>query len=198
VNSAATECNFSNFGNIQTKKCSLLSVAKTHKTNVVCMDIHRCHASLGLLKTCSKQKLSDDDEPACTTDNVPSDAKDDDFEHLAQNLINMATADNAADAANEEEELLALPLVVVPHRAGHHTCTQIPITSLFDFTRSDNGLDFYWQGVIKGLCYGYRIFVDIFFYFLFPLFTSNKTQRDTYQISFLEFILNFVNIIYSQ
>jgi hypothetical protein len=151
ANSAATECNFSNFSNIQTKKCSLLSVAKTHKTNVVRMDIHRHHASLGLLKTCSKRKLGDDEEPACTADNAPSDTEDDDFERLAQNLINMDAADEAADAADKEEELSALPRVVVPPRAGRHTCTQIPTTSLFDFTRSNNGIDFYWQGAIKGL-----------------------------------------------
>jgi hypothetical protein len=36
ANSGATECNFSDFGNIQTKKRSRLSVDKTHKINVVC------------------------------------------------------------------------------------------------------------------------------------------------------------------
>ena len=77
------------------EKRSLLSVTKTHKTNVVHMDIHRHHTSLSLLKTCSKRKLSYDEEPACTADNAPSDTEDDDFECLAQNLINMATADEA-------------------------------------------------------------------------------------------------------
>jgi hypothetical protein len=41
-------------------------------------------------------------------------------------------------------------------------------------------------------CYGY------IFYFLFSLFTSRKTQHDTYQNSYSEFILNFLDIIYSQ
>jgi hypothetical protein len=36
------------------------------------------------------------------------------------------------------------------------------------------------------------------FYFLFSLFTSRKTQHNTYQNSYSEFILNFLNIIYSQ
>jgi len=37
-------------------------------------------------------------------------------------------------------------------------------------------------------CYGYWIFVNIFFYLLFSVFTSRKTQWDTYQYSYLEFI----------
>ena len=36
------------------------------------------------------------------------------------------------------------------------------------------------------------------FYFLFSLFTSRKTQCNTYQNSYSEFILNFLNIIYSK
>jgi hypothetical protein len=63
ANSGATECNFSDYGNIQTKKCSRLSVEKTHKINVVHMDIRQRHASLGLLNCCGKCKLGDDDEP---------------------------------------------------------------------------------------------------------------------------------------
>jgi hypothetical protein len=50
ANSGATEYNFSDFGNIQTKRCSCLSVDKTHKINMVQMDIWRCHAALGVLK----------------------------------------------------------------------------------------------------------------------------------------------------
>ena len=36
-----------------------------------------------------------------------------------------------------------------------------------------------------------------FLYFIFPLFTSRKTQHDTYQNFYSEFILNFLDIIYS-
>ena len=136
ANSAAMECNFSNFGNIQTKKCSLLLVANTHKINIVHMDIYCHHVTLALLKTHSKRKLGDDDKPTCTTDDVPSDAEDNNFESLAQNLIDMAIADKAANIVNEEEELLALSCVVIPpnqQRAAHHTCTQIPLASLFWF-----------------------------------------------------------------
>jgi len=71
------------------------------------------------------------------------------IESLAQNLIDMAIADEAADTADKEEELLALSRVVVPpinKKAGRRTHTQISLTSLFDFSRSDNGLYFYWQG----------------------------------------------------
>jgi hypothetical protein len=52
ANSGVTECNFSDFGNIQTKKCSCLSIDKTHKINKVRMDIWRRHVALGVLKTC--------------------------------------------------------------------------------------------------------------------------------------------------
>jgi hypothetical protein len=109
ANSGATECNFSDYGNIQTKKRSRLSVEKTHKINVVRMDIRRCHASLSLLKCCSKRKLSDDDEPSSTAADEPSDANadDDSFEGLMQNLINSAIDDSAADIANEAEEATA-------------------------------------------------------------------------------------------
>ena len=77
TNSGASEYNFSDFGNIQTKKRSWLSVEKTHKINIVRMDIHRRHASLGLLKCRSKRKLGNDDEP---TVDESSDAEDDSFE----------------------------------------------------------------------------------------------------------------------
>ncbi|KIM73621.1 hypothetical protein PILCRDRAFT_80982, partial [Piloderma croceum F 1598] len=49
ANSGATKCNFSDFGNIQTKKRSRLTVEKTHKINLVRMEIRRRHASQGLL-----------------------------------------------------------------------------------------------------------------------------------------------------
>jgi hypothetical protein len=41
ANSGATERNFSDYGNIQTQKHSLLKIEKVHKTNVLRMDILR-------------------------------------------------------------------------------------------------------------------------------------------------------------
>src|SRR5882762_597188 len=65
-------------------------------------------------------------------------------------------------------------------------------------TLSTAGVFLVHHSSLHNRCYGYWILVDIFFYFLFPLFTSSKTQHDTCQIFFLEFILNFLNIIYSE
>jgi hypothetical protein len=154
ANSGATECNFSDFGNIQTKKRSRLSVDKTHKINVVRMDIRRRHASLGLLTCRGKRKLGDDDEPSSTAVDEPSDAEDYSFEGLAQNLIDSAINDEAADAADEAEEATApssAPAVPNQQRTRRPARTQIPLASLFDFTRLDNGLDFYWKGAIRNL-----------------------------------------------
>ena len=153
ANSGATECNFSNYGNIQTKKRSRLSVEKTHKINVVCMDIRRCHASLGLLKCRGKRKLGDDDEPSSTAVDEPSDtdADDDSFEGLAQNLINSAIDDSAANEAEEATAPSSAPAVPNQQRTRRPTRTQIPLASLFNFTRLDNGLDFYWKGAIRNL-----------------------------------------------
>jgi len=151
ANSGATECNFSDYGNIQMKKRSRLSVEKTHKINVVCMDIRRRHASLGLLKCRGKRKLGDDDEPSSTAVDEPSDAEDDSFEGLAQNLIDSAINDEAADAADEAEEATAPSSAPAVPRTRRLARTQIPLASLFDFTRLDNGLDFYWKGAIRNL-----------------------------------------------
>jgi len=76
-----------------------------------------------------------------------SDAQDDSFESLAQNLISWpyAAADEIADRAGE----LSAPLLQPRTRRRSHT--QIALATLFDFTRSDNSLDFYWKGAIKML-----------------------------------------------
>ena len=140
ANSAVTEGNFSDFGNIQTKKCSWLSIKKTHKINVVRMDIHCCHASLSLLKCWSKHKLGDDGEPSSTTEDEPPDPEDDSFKGLAQNLIGLAIDDKTAntnEAADKAEDLPVLPSVVVaPSQPCTHrpTCTQTPLATLFNFT----------------------------------------------------------------
>lgn len=149
TNSGASECNFSDFGDIQTKKRSRLSVKKTHKINIVRMDICRRHASLGLLKCRSKRKLGNDDEP---TVDESSDAEDDSFEAVAQNLIGLAD-DTAADADTAANDISAAPAAATLNLQGTHrrSRTQIPLATLFDFTRLDNGLDFYWKGAIKNL-----------------------------------------------
>jgi hypothetical protein len=150
TNSGASECNFSDFGNIQTKKRSRLSVEKTHKINIVRMDIRRRHASLGLLKCRSKCKLGNDDEP---TVDESSDAEDDSFEAVAQNLIGLANDNAAADADAAADDISAAPAAATLNLQGTHrrSRTQIPLATLFDFTRLDNGLDFYWKGAIKNL-----------------------------------------------
>ena len=108
------------------------------------MDIRQRHASLGLLKCCSKRKLGNDDEP--TVDEA-SDAEDDSFETVARNLIGLADDDAAADDTS------AAPAAATLNLHGTRRCnrTQIPLARLFDFTRLDNGLDFYWKGAIKNL-----------------------------------------------
>jgi hypothetical protein len=69
-------------------------------------------------------------ELACTTNDVPQDAKDDNFESLTQNLIDMAiVADKATNTADEEEELLALSRVVVPPISKRLAVTHILLKS---------------------------------------------------------------------
>jgi len=73
---------------------------KTHKINVVRMDIQRRHAALGVLKTRGKRKLGHDDNPAeSTTEDLPSDNEGEDFGAVAHNLIVAAIDDRAADEA---------------------------------------------------------------------------------------------------
>jgi hypothetical protein len=135
TNSGAIECNFSDFGNIQTKKQSRLSVKKTHKINIVRMDIRQHHASLGLLKCRSKCKLGNDDKP---TVDESSDAKDDGFEAVMQNLIGLANDNTAADANAAADTISAGPAsaAMTLNPQGTHRCsrTQIPLATLFDFT----------------------------------------------------------------
>jgi hypothetical protein len=161
TNSGATECNFSDFGNIQTKKRSRLSVDKTHKINVVRMDICRRHQSLGLLKCRGKRKLGDDDEPSSIAVDEPSDAEDYSFEGLAQNLINSAINDEAADAADKAEEATApssAPAAVLnQQRTRRPAHTQIPLASLFDFTRC-NGPNLFSKNLQTSTCSARRYF----------------------------------------
>jgi len=70
ANSGASERNFSDFSDIQTKIRNWLSVEKTHKTNMVRMDIARDHARLGLTTSRGKRKLGHNDEPSDTLETV--------------------------------------------------------------------------------------------------------------------------------
>lgn len=153
ANSGATECNFSDFGNIQTKKRSRLSVDKTHKINMVRMDIRRRHAALGVLKMRGKRKLGHNDEPLeSTTEDPPSDNEDKDFSAIAHDMIIAAIDDRAADEAEDRDP--SPPGAAVPintQRGRRPTRTQMPLATLFDFNRLDSGLDFYWTGAVKNL-----------------------------------------------
>ena len=64
ANSGTTERNFSDFGNIQTKWWNQLLIEKTHKMNLVHMDIARDHASHGLTTSRGKRKLGYNDKPS--------------------------------------------------------------------------------------------------------------------------------------
>jgi hypothetical protein len=115
------------------------------------MEICCCYAFLGLLTTRSKCKLGDNDKLSSATEDLPPDTKDDSFESLAQDLIHRAIND---EAANEAEELLTLSGIAIPSNqqwAHRPARTQIPLATLFDFHRSDYGLDFYWTGAVKNL-----------------------------------------------
>jgi hypothetical protein len=70
ANSGTSEHNFSDFGNIQTKIRNRLSIEKTHKTNMVRMDIARDHARLGLTTSRGKGKLGHNNEPSDALETV--------------------------------------------------------------------------------------------------------------------------------
>src|ERR1700676_3240164 len=98
------------------------------------------------LKYHSKHKLGNNDK---LTIDKSSDAEDDGFEAVMQNLIRLANDDAAANNISAAPASTAMSL----NPQGTHCCshTQIPLATLFDFTQLDNGLDFYWQGAIKNL-----------------------------------------------
>jgi hypothetical protein len=97
------------------------------------MDIRQCHASLSLLKCCSKRKLGNNDKP---TIDEASDAKDDNFEIVMQNLIGLADDDTATDANAATDNTSAAPATATLNLHGTRHCnhTQIPLARLFDFT----------------------------------------------------------------
>jgi hypothetical protein len=160
ANSGATERNFSDFGNIQMKRRNQLSIEKTHKTNFVRMDIARDHASHGLTTSQGKRKLGHNDEPS-TIEMVTESAtgapgpKDMSFTAIAQHLINfMDDADLPKPNDNERDpphpslapvSTLRAP-AVIQQRSRRSARTCIDLKDVFDFTVSNNGLNFYWKG----------------------------------------------------
>lgn len=150
----ATKHNFSDFGNIQTKKCSLLKIEKVHKTNVLWMDISRCHAELGLTEPWGKRKLGASEGANCVTEAVPSDFDDNDnnkFGSLASRLINAAT--DANTVINNIADMADAPISSTDSQPCHHrpTHTQIRLKDLFDYQNSNNYLDFYHTAAKKNL-----------------------------------------------
>jgi hypothetical protein len=120
ANSGANECNFSDFGNIQTKLRNRLLIEKTHKTNVVRMDIAREHARLGLTMSRGKRKLGHNDEPSDTPETVVTPAPgapeldDTSFTAIAQHLVEFA---NDADLPEPETPVPSIP---VPATTNQH------------------------------------------------------------------------------
>jgi hypothetical protein len=120
----ATKHNFSDFGNIQTKKRSLLKIEKVHKTNVLWMDISRCHAELGLTEPWGKRKLGASEGANCVTEAVPSDFDDNDnnkFGSLASRLINAAT--DANTVINNIADMADAPISSTDSQPCHHRPT---------------------------------------------------------------------------
>jgi hypothetical protein len=157
ANSSATECNFSDYGNIQTQKCSLLKIKKVHKTNVLRMDILRHHTELGYTESQGKRKLGGADganyvaEPAASDND--NNKKDDDnvFRSLASRLINTATAAAAVgNNADNAEDPILLSTASQPRRRCP-TRTQICLKDLFDYQNVNNYLDFYHTAAKQNL-----------------------------------------------
>ena len=138
ANSGANERNFSDFGNIQTKLRNRLSIEKTHKTNVVRMDIAREHARLGLTTSRGKRKLGHNDEPSDTPETVAAPAlgvpepDDTSFRAIAQHLVEFA------NDANLPEPDTCVPPIPVPattnRRARRPARTCIELQDVFDFS----------------------------------------------------------------
>ena len=157
ANSGATEHNFSNYGNTQTQKCSLLKIEKVHKTNVLRMDILRRHAELGYTESRGKRKLGGVEgtnyitEPAASDDDDNENDDDNEFGSLASRLINAATAaaavGNGTDNA-EDPTLLSTALQPWCRRPTH---TQIRLEDLFDYQNANNYLDFYHTAAKQNL-----------------------------------------------
>jgi hypothetical protein len=163
ANSGATERNFSDFGNIQTKLRNRLSIEKTHKTNIVRMDIARDHASRGLTTSRGKRKLGHNDEPINTVETVNQSAtgapepelEDTSFTAIARHLIDDADDADLPEPNDNERDPPMPPLppistlqapAAVQRRSRRPVRTCIDLKDVFDFTMSNSGLDFYWKG----------------------------------------------------
>jgi hypothetical protein len=159
ANSGATERNFSDYGNIQTKKHSLLKIEKVHKTNVLHMDILHRHAELGYTESRGKRKLGGADsegtnyvaEPAASDNDDNENDDDTEFGSLASRLINAATATAAVgNNTDNAEDPTLLSTALQPHRRCP-TRTQIRLEDLFDYQNANNYLDFYHTAAKQNL-----------------------------------------------
>lgn len=149
ANSGATERNFSDFGNIQTKRRNRLSVEKLHNTNVLRMDIRRQHAQAGLLVSRGKRKLGDDDDTRDAVEKGPADSDDADFAVLATDLMQASDDANVPDSSDPPP--VASSTIPAQRRPRRIPRTQIPLKELFDYNYPGNGLDCYWKGGLKNL-----------------------------------------------
>jgi hypothetical protein len=136
-------------------------IEKTHKTNLVCMDIARHHASRGLTTSRGKRKLSHNDEPSNTIETVTKSAtdapgpEDTSFAAITRHLIDFANNTGLPEPNNNEHDPLhpsLAPILTLQASAAIQQCSRRPartcidLKDVFDFTVSDNGLDFYWKG----------------------------------------------------
>lgn len=148
ANSGACEHTFSDFGIILSKIRNRLLVEKVHKTNTVCMDIRRQHTTLSLVPKQGKQKLGDDDEPQ-DPEAEANEECDLTFTTLARRLVDMAAATTDANNDNDDDTTASTSRSVPRQRRPCRT--QIPLSELFNYDLTDNGLDFYWKEGLKNL-----------------------------------------------
>lgn len=147
ANSAGTERNFSNFGNIRTIHRHRLATAKIHKTNVLRMDLRREHAAAGLLTSRGKRKLGVDEEPEDDKQtNCDAERDGPDFEELARSLMDDVANDAQPDTAGRTVPVFGMPLAGPP--SSNHRF-KIDLANLFNYKSSE--LTFYWKGGIKNL-----------------------------------------------
>ena len=150
ANSGTNKHNFSDFSNIQTKLRNRLSIKKTHKTNIVQMDIAREHARLGLTTSRGKRKLGHNNEPNDTPETVVTPApgapelNDTSFTVIAQHLVEFT---NNADLPEPETPVPSIPVPATTNRCARQPArTCIELKDVFNFTNPASGLDFYWKG----------------------------------------------------
>ncbi|KAF8175014.1 ribonuclease H-like domain-containing protein, partial [Mycena galopus ATCC 62051] len=117
-NSAGPERAFSEFGMIHTKHRNRLAPEKVHKTSLVRSDRMRTHAEAGLIpkrkiRHCS---MADDElevesqaSGGADVDSETRDSIENDFDSMANVLINLAQQEDADDAAEDDEPAADVP-----------------------------------------------------------------------------------------